>query len=77
MSGDRELKVPESVVFQINGREYVVQATVDGLSTSTVTDIAKNLINDDQGLLSDSPSLPNPPDANAGYEAFVSSFITP
>ena len=71
LSGDRELKVAESVVFQINGREYVVQATVDGLSTSTVTEIAKNLINGDQGLLSDSPSLPNPPDPNAGYEAFV------
>ena len=44
LSGDRELKVAESVVFQINGREYVVQATVDGLSTSTVTEIAKVLL---------------------------------
>ena len=77
LSGDRELKVAESVVFQINGREYVVQATEDGLSTSKITEIAKDLINDDQGLLADSPSFPNPPDPNAGYEAFVRASAPP
>ncbi len=77
LSGDRELKVAESVVFKINGREYVVQATEDGLSTSKITEIAKDLINDDQGLLADSPSFPNPPDPNAGYEAFVRASAPP
>lgn len=77
LSGDRKLKVAESVVFQINGREYVVQATEDGLSTSKITEIAKDLINDDQGLLADSPSFPNPPDPNAGYEAFVRASAPP
>ncbi len=71
LSGSRELKASESVVFQLNGREYVVQATADGLSTSEITEIAKNLINGDQGILADSPAFPNPPDPNAGYKAFV------
>ncbi|NBU86303.1 MAG: hypothetical protein EBS13_03115 [Verrucomicrobia bacterium] len=71
LSGSRELKAAESVVFQINGREYVVQATTDGLSTDKITEIAKDLINGDQGLLADSPTLPNPADPNAGYEASV------
>lgn len=71
LNGSRELKATESVVFQINGREYVVQATSDGLTTSKITEIAKDLINEDQGTLADSPTFPNPVDPNAGYEAFV------
>jgi flagellin-like hook-associated protein FlgL len=71
ISGSREIKSAESVVFQLNGREYVVKATTDGLSTDRISEIAKDLINQDQGILADSPSLPNPPDLNAGYEAFV------
>ena len=59
LSGSRELKAAESVVFQVNGREYVVQATTDGLSTDKITEIAKDLINGDQGLLADSPTLPD------------------
>ncbi|MDA7756977.1 hypothetical protein N8920_03650 [Opitutales bacterium] len=71
ISGSREIKSTESVVFQLNGREYVVKATTDGLSTDQITEIAKDLINQDQGILADSPSLPNPADPSAGYEAFV------
>ena len=77
LSGSRELKASESVVFKINGREYVVEATVDGLSTSEITDIAKNLINEDQGTLADSPAFPAPPDANLGYKAYVRAASSP
>ena len=70
-SGSREIKSSESVLFQINGREYVVTATTDGLSTDQITEVAKDLINQDQGFLADSPTLPNPPDPNAGYQASV------
>ena len=77
LSGGRELKASESIVLQLNGREYVVQATVDGLSTSEVAELVKDLINEDQGILADSPAFPNPPDPNAGYKAYVRNGSSP
>ena len=71
LSGGRELQASESIVLQLNGREYVVQATVDGLSTPEITELLKDLINEDLGFLADSPAFPTPPDPNAGYKAYV------
>ena len=47
----------EEVVFQVNGREYVVHAKADGVSKGvTIVGLARDLINQDTVLLSDSPN---------------------
>ena len=72
--GNRILSEGEQVVYNINGREYVIEATKDGLTTSKITEIAKELINQDTSTLDKSPRLPDPanPDADfPWYRAFV------
>jgi flagellin-like hook-associated protein FlgL len=74
LDGNRELLASESVVFKINGREYVVEVTKDGLQTSDVVQLVNELINADNGSLDQSPRLPDPSLANfatLGYRAFV------
>ena len=71
--GNRILSEGEQVVYNINGREYVIEATKDGLTTSKITEIAKELINQDTSTLDKSPRLPDPanPDADfPWYRAF-------
>ena len=55
--GNRILSEGEQVVYSINGREYVIEATKDGLTTSKITEIAKELINQDTSTLDKSPAL--------------------
>ena len=72
--GNRILSEGEQVVFKLNGREYVVEATKDGLTTSKINEIARDLINNDKGSLYQSPRLPDTaaPDADfPWYRAFV------
>ena len=53
--GSRRIKAEEEVIFKLNGREYVVKAKTDGLSTVEINQLASDLINNDTMLLSDSP----------------------
>ncbi len=53
--GTRRIDSGEEVVFKINGREYVISAKVNGLSIAKITELAKDLINQDTESLSDSP----------------------
>ena len=53
--GTRRIKSGEQVIFKLNGREYVVSAKVDGLTTSEINQLASNLINNDTKILADSP----------------------
>lgn len=72
--GNRILAEGEHVVFQLNGREYVVEATKDGLTTSKISEIVRDLVNNDTGSLDQSPRLPDPisPDADfPWYRAYV------
>ena len=64
--GIRRIKSGEIVSFSINGREYVVEAKVDGLSTDVVSSLMNDLINQDKGSLSESPSY-----NETNYSAFV------
>ena len=64
--GIRRIKSGEIVSFSINGREYVVEAKVDGLSTDVVSSLMNDLINEDKGSLSESPSY-----NETNYSAFV------
>ena len=59
--GNRILSEGEYVVFKLNGREYVVEATKDGLTTSKILEIVENLVNEDAGTLDQSPRLPADP----------------
>ena len=59
--GNRILTEGEKVVFKLNGREYVVEATKDGLTTSKILEIVRDLINDDVRTLDQSPRLPEDP----------------
>ena len=52
--GIRRIKAGEIISFSINGREYVVEAKVDGLSTDVVSSLMNDLINQDKGSLSES-----------------------
>ena len=72
--GDRIIAEGEQVIFKVNGREYVVEATKDGLTTSKTLEIVRDLINNDTGSLDKSPRLPDPtsPDPDfPWYRAFV------
>ena len=73
--GNRILSEGEYVVFKLNGREYVVEATKDGLTTSKILEVVQILINEDQGTLDQSPRLPvdpsNPDPDFPWYRGFV------
>jgi len=73
--GNRILSEGEYVVFKLNGREYVVEATKDGLTTSKILEVVESLINEDQGTLDQSPRLPvdpsNPDPDFPWYRGFV------
>ena len=45
--GNRILSEGEYVVFKLNGREYVVEATKDGLTTSKILELVESLVNED------------------------------
>ena len=55
--GKRRVSKDEVLSFSLNGREYVVQSKVDGLSTESIASRLKDLINNDAELLSDSLSF--------------------
>lgn len=55
--GTRRISAGEEVVFKVNGREYVVNAKVDGVSTAKIIELARDLINQDTQFLSDSPEF--------------------
>lgn len=73
--GNRILSEGEYVVFKLNGREYVVEATKDGLTTSKILEVVQSLINEDQGTIDQSPRLPvdpsNPDPDFPWYRGFV------
>ena len=64
--GKRRITQDEVVSFSLNGREYVVQSKINGLSTDTVALRLKDLINNDSELVSDSLSY-----ETSEYKAFV------
>jgi len=72
---NRILSEGEQVIFKLNGREYIVEATKDGLTTSKALEIVRDLINDDTRTLDQSPRLPadpNNPDADfPWYRGYV------
>ena len=70
--GTRKISSGEEVVFQVNGREYVVHAKADGVSTSTIVGLARDLINQDTVLLSDSPEF-----ETDDYRAHVRTAVAP
>ena len=55
--GTRRISAGEEVVFKVNGREYVVNAKVDGVSTAKIIELARDLINQDTQFLSESPEF--------------------
>ena len=73
--GLRQIKAGEQVVITLNGREYVVEATVDGLSTTKITEIANDLINRDPKILADFEPL-NGENYNAFIRGVVASTVT-
>ncbi len=73
--GLRQIKAGEQVVITLNGREYVVEATVDGLSTNKITEIANDLINRDPKILADFEPL-NGENYNAFIRGVVASTVT-
>lgn len=64
--GKRRVSKDEVISFSLNGREYVVQSKIDGLSTESIASRLKDLINNDAELLSDSLSF-----ETSEYKAFV------
>ena len=64
--GKRRVSKDEIINFSLNGREYVVQSKIDGLSTDSIATRLKDLINNDAELLSDSLSF-----ETSEYKAFV------
>jgi len=66
--GLRQIKAGEQVVIHLNGREYVIEATADGLTTEKITELANKLINEDPEILSDFEPL-EPEGEN--YRAFI------
>jgi len=64
--GIRRIKQGEVISFSLNGREYVVEAKTDGLSTDVVSSLMKDLINNDKQILADSPVY-----ETTSYKAFV------
>jgi flagellin-like hook-associated protein FlgL len=64
--GIRRIKQGEVIAFSLNGREYVVEAKVDGVSTDIVSSLLKDLINNDKEILSESPVY-----EETNYKAFV------
>ena len=55
--GTRRISAGEEVVFKVNGREYVVNAKVDGVTTAKIIDLVKDLINQDTKFLNESPEF--------------------
>ena len=64
--GKRRIMQDEAITFALNGREYVVQSKINGLSTESVASRLKDLINNDSEILSDSPSY-----ETGEFKAFV------
>ena len=64
--GKRRVNQDEVITFALNGREYVVQSKINGLSTETISTRLKDLINNDSELISDSLSY-----ETSDYKAFV------
>ena len=56
-NGVRSLRSEELVIYEINGREYIVMAKADGLDLKTINEAFANLINNDNGELIDSPVI--------------------
>ncbi len=65
--GLRQIKAGEQIALSLNGRDYVVEAKTDGLSTEKITSVLDELINNDTELLVDSPRVEDELD----YRAFV------
>ena len=55
--GTRRISAGEQVIFKVNGREYVVDAKVDGVTTTQIIELVRDLINQDTKFLSDSPEF--------------------
>ncbi len=55
--GTRRISAGEQVIFKVNGREYVVDAKVDGITTTQIIELVRDLINQDTKFLSDSPEF--------------------
>jgi flagellin-like hook-associated protein FlgL len=64
--GIRRIKSGEVLSLSLNGREYVFEAKVDGVSIDKVSSILNNLIINDKGALSDSLSYDE-----TNFKAFV------
>ena len=64
--GLRQIKAGEQVVITLNGREYVIEATADGLTTNEITNVANTLINSDPEILADFEPL-----NGENYNAFI------
>ena len=64
--GLRQIKAGEEVVIHLNGREYVIKATADGLSTEKITELANELVNSDPEILADFTPL-----NGENYNAFI------
>ena len=61
------MQASESLVFKLNGREYVVEVTRDGLITEEALLIVRDLVNQDQGDLGQSPRFED----ITSYRAYV------
>ena len=64
--GIRRINSGEILSFSLNGREYVFEAKVNGVSTKTVSSVLNDLINNDKGALPDSLSYDE-----TNFKAFV------
>ena len=65
-SGNRVMQASESLVFKLNGREYVIEVIKDGLTTDEALQIVRDLVNSDKKDLGQSPK-----DEGSNYRAFV------
>ena len=68
--GLRQIKAGEQVVITLNGREYVIEATADGLTTNEITNVANTLINSDPEILADFEPL-----NGENYNAFIRGVV--
>ena len=67
LDGSRVMQASESLVFKLNGREYVVEVTRDGLTTEEALLIVRDLVNQDKGDLGQSPRFED----ITSYRAYV------